>query len=243
MSRALVPILLAALAWSSYWFWGARNNLESIHRGLERPAGASTEIKYGLVSQVGFPNRYDVTVNNLSIESQIGEKLVTLPFIQILRLIYKSNHKIIIFPNSLSIYDFNIKWENAKASIVEDTLEDRIILEAHNLIVNEGKRLGFKAERLQVSILYGKFGTIKPAIIINFSGIETENKRTKFKLHLRANLNLKISPALDLSNFVKSITQPNTWIEFNEDNYKTSESFLLGNQKLLLSSSSFELFK
>ena len=184
-----------------------------------------------------------MTVNNLSIENPIGEKIVTLPFIQVLRLIYKSNHKIIIFPNSLSIYDFNIKWENAKASIVEDTLEDRIILEAHNLIVNEGKRLGFKAERLQVSILYEKFGTIKPAIIINFSGIETENKRTKFKLHLRANLNLKISPALDLSNFVKSITQPNTWIEFNEENYKTSESFLLGNQKLLLSSSSFELFK
>ena len=243
MSRALVPILLAAIAWSSYWFWGAQNNLESIHRGLEFPADGSTEIKYGLVSQVGFPNRYDVTVNNLSIENPIGEKIVTLPFIQVLRLIYKSNHKIIIFPNSLSIYDFNIKWENAKASIVEDTLEDRIILEAHNLIVSEGKRLGFKAERLQVSMLYEKFGRIKPAIIINFSGIKTENKRTKFKLHLRANLNLKISPALDLSNFVKSITQPNTWIEFNEENYKTSESFLLGNQKLLLSSSSFELFK
>ena len=243
MSRALVPILLAAIAWSSYWFWGAQNNLESIHRGLKSPAGGSPEIKYGLVNQVGFPNRYDVTVNNLSIENPIGEKIVTLPFIQVLRLIYKSNHKIIIFPNSLSIYDFNIKWENAKASIVEDTLEDRIILEAHNLIVSEGKRLGFKAERLQVSILYEKFGTIKPSININFSGIETENKRTKFKLHLKANLNLKISPALNLSNFVKSITQPNTWIEFNEENYKTSESFLLGNQKLLLSSSSFELFK
>ena len=243
MSRALVPILLAAIAWSSYWFWGAQNNLKSIHKGLERPASASTEIKYGLVNQVGFPNRYDVTVNNLSIENPNGEKIVTLPFIQVLRLIYKSNHKIIIFPNSFSIYDFNIKWENAKASIVEDILEDRIILEAHNVIVSEGKRLGFKAERLQVSMLYEKFGTIKPAIIINFSGIETENKRTKLKLHLGANLNLKISPAMDLSNFVKSIMQPNTWIEFNKENYKTSESFLMGNQKLLLSSSSFELFK
>ena len=243
MSRALVPILLAVIVWSSYWFWGAQNNLESIHRGLEFPADGSIEIKYGVVSQVGFPNRYDVTVNNLSIENPIGEKIVTLPFIQVLRLIYKSNHKMIIFPNSLSIYDFNIKWENAKASIVEDTLEDRIILEAHNLIVSEEKRLGFKAERLQVSMLYEKFGTIKPAIIINFAGIETENKQTKFKLHLKANLNLKKPPTLDLSNFVKSITQPNTWIEFNEENYKTSESFLLGNQKLLLSSSSFELFK
>ena len=243
MSRALVPILLAAIAWSSYWFWGAQNNLKSIHRGLERPAGASTEIKYGLVSQVGFPNRYDVTVNNLSIENPIGEKIVTLPFIQVLRLIYKSNHKIIIFPNSLSIYDFNIKWENAKASIVEDTLEDRLILEAHNLIVSEGKRPNFKAETLQVSFLYEKFGKIKPAIIINFAGIEIKNKQTKFKLHLKANLNLKKPPTLDLANFVKSITQPNTWIEFNKENYKTSESFLLGNQKLLLSSSSFELFK
>ena len=243
MSRALVPILLAAIVWRSYWFWGAQNNLESITKGLERPAGGSTEIKYGLVSQVGFPNRYDVTVNNLSIENPIGEKIVTLPFIQVLRLIYKSNHKIIIFPNSLSIYDFNIKWENAKASIVEDTLEDRIILEAHNLIVSEGKRLGFKAERLQVSMLYEKFGTIKPAIIINFAGIETENKQTKFKLHFRANLNLKISPALDLSNFVNTIMEPNTWVEFSEENYKTSKSFLLGNQKFLLSNSSYKLFK
>ena len=89
MSRALVPILLAAIVWSSYWFWGAQNNLENIHRGLESPANGSTEIKYGLVNQVGFPNRYDVTVNNLSIENPIGEKIVTLPFIQVLRLIYK----------------------------------------------------------------------------------------------------------------------------------------------------------
>ena len=243
MSRALVPILLAAIAWSSYWFWGAQNNLESIHRGLESPAGGSIELKYGLVSQAGFPNRYDVTVNNLSIENPIGEKIVTLPFIQVLRLIYKRNHKIIIFPNSLSIYDFNIKWENAKASIVEDTLEDRLILEAHNLIVSEGKGFDFKAETLQVSFLYEKFGKIKPEIIINFAGIEIKNKQTKFKLHLKANLNLKVSPTLDLSNFVKSITQPNTWVEFNEENYKTSESFLLGNQKLLLSRSSYELFK
>jgi len=242
LSRALVPILLAAIVWSSYWFWGAQNNLENIHRGLESPANGSTEIKYGLVNQVGFPNRYDVTVNNLSIEDPIGKKIVTLPFIQVLRLIYKSNHKIIIFPNSLSIYDFNIKWENAKASIVEDTLEDRLILEAQNLIVKEEKRLSFKAEKLQISILYEKLGEIKP-VIINFAGIETENKQTKFKLHLKANLNLKVSPTLDLSNFVNTIIQPNTWVEFNEENYKTSESFLLGNQKFLLSSSSYELFK
>ena len=103
--------------------------------------------------------------------------------------------------------------------------------------------MGFKAEKLQVSILYEKLGTIKPAIIINFAGIETENKQTKFKLHLKANLNHKVSPTLDLSNFVNTIIQPNTWVEFNEENYKTSESFLLGNQKFLLSSFSYELFK
>ena len=243
MSRTLVPILLAAIMWGSYWFWGAQNNLESIHRSLESPASGPTEIKYGLVSQVGFPNRYDVTVNDLLIENPTGKKIVTLPFIQVLRLIYKNNHKIIIFPNSLSIYDFNIKWENAKASIVEDTLEDRLILEAQNLLVNKGTQLIFKAEKLQISILYEKLGENKPVIIINFAAIETENKHTKFKLSLKANLNLKVSPTLDLSNFVNAIIQPNTWVEFNEENYNTSESFLIGNQKFLLSSSSYQLFK
>ena len=243
MYRALVPILLATIVWSSYWFWGAQNNLENIHRGLQSPASDSTEIKYGLISQVGFPNRYDVTVNNLSIENPIGKKIVTLPFIQVLRLIYKSNHKIIIFPNSLSIYDFNIKWENAKASVVEDTLEDRLIFEAQNLIFTEEKRLSFRAEKLQISILYEKLGEIKPVIIINFAGIETKNKQTKSQLNLKANLNLNASATLDLSNFVNTIIQPNTWIEFNKENYKTSGSFLLGNQEFLLSSSSYELFK
>jgi len=229
--------------WSSYWFWGAQNNLENIHGSLESPASDLPEIKYGLVSQVGFPNRYDVTVNNLSIGNPTGKKIVTLPFIQVLRLIYKSNHKIIIFPNSLSIYNFNIKWENAKASIVEDTLEDRLILEAQNLLVNKGTQLIFKAEKLQISILYEKLGENKPVIIINFAAIETENKRTKLKLGLKANLNLNVSPTLDLSNFINAIIQPNTWVEFNEENYNTSESFFLGNQKFLLSSSSYELFK
>ena len=146
MSRTLVPILLAAILWSSYWFWGAQNNLENIHRSLESPASDSTEIKYGLVSQVGFPNRYDVTVNNLSIENPTGKKIVTLPFVQVLRLIYKSNHKIIIFPNELSIYNFNIKWENAKASIVKDTFEDRLIIEAENLMINDEKEFRFQAK-------------------------------------------------------------------------------------------------
>ena len=78
-------------------------------------------------------------MNNLSIENPNGKQIATFPFIQVIRLIYNKTHQIIIFPNELSIYNFNIKWENAKASIVKDTFEDRLIIEAENLMINDEK--------------------------------------------------------------------------------------------------------
>ena len=99
-----------AIIWSGYWFWGANDNLENIYKSLENPKSGSINIKYGSTSQVGFPNRYDVTVNNLSIENPNGKQIATFPFIQVIRLVYNKTHQIIIFPNKLSIYNFNIKF-------------------------------------------------------------------------------------------------------------------------------------
>ena len=143
MFRTLVPILLIVIGWSSYWFWSAQDNLQNIYKNLEISGNSATIINYGTVSQVGFPNRYDVTVNDISIDGPTGKKIINLPFIQIMRLTYNSGHQIIILPNSLSIYNFEFNWENAKASIVTETFEDRIILEAENLIIKGKKGISF----------------------------------------------------------------------------------------------------
>ena len=178
------------IAWSSYWFWSAQDNLENIYKNLESSVNSATKINYRTVSQVGFPNRFDVTINDISIDGPTGKQIINLPFIQIMRLTYNSRHQIIILPNSLSIYNFNFNWENAKASIVKETVEDRIILEAENLIIKGENRFRFHAKKLQISLLHKKLSDFKSQIILDLSGIKDEKKQTKSKLHIEANLNL-----------------------------------------------------
>jgi hypothetical protein len=231
------------IAWSSYWFWSAQDNLENIYKNLESSGNSATTINYGTVSQVGFPNRFDVTINDISIDGPTGKQIINLPFIQIMRLTYNSSHQIIILPNSLSIYNFNFNWENAKASIVNETVEDRIILEAENLIIKGENGFRFHAEKLQISLLHKKLSDFKPQIILDLSGIKDEKKRTKSKLHIEANLNLEGSPKLNLTNFVNSIIEPNTWTKIDQKNHQTVESFFIGNQEFLFSRPTYLLFK
>jgi len=241
--RTLVPILLIVIAWSSYWFWSAQRNLENTYKNLESSVNSATKINYGTVSQVGFPNRFDVTINDISIDSPTGQQIINLPFIQIMRLTYNSSHQIIILPNSLSIYNFNFNWENARASIVKETVEDRIILEAENLIIKGENGFRFHAKKLQISLLHKKLSDFKSQIILDLSGIKDEKKRTKSKLHMEANLNLEGSPKLNLTNFVNSIIQPNTWTKINQKKQQTVESFFIGNQEFLFSRPAYLLFK
>ena len=243
MFRTLVPILLIVIGWSSYWFWNAQDNLQNIYKNLESSGNSAIIINYGTVSQVGFPNRYDVTVNDISIDGPTGKKIINLPFIQIMRLAYNNSHQIIILPNSLSIYNFDFNWENAKASIVTETSEDRIILEAENLIIKGKKGFRFHAEKLQVSLLNKKLIDLNPQIMLDFSGIKDEKNQTKSELHLQANLNLEGASKLNLTNFVNSIIQPNTWAKIDQKNYKTGESFFIGNQEFLFSRPAYSLFK
>ena len=243
MFRTLVPILLIVIVWSSYWFWSAQDNLENIYKNLENSGNSATIINYGTVSQVGFPNRFDVTINDISIDGPTGKRIINLPFIQIMRLTYNSRHQIIILPNSLSIYNFNFNWENAKASIVKENVEDRIILEAENLIIKGGNGFSFHAEKLQISLLHKKLSDFKPQIILDLSGIKDEKKQTKSKLHIEANLNLEGSPNLHLTNFVNSIIQPNTWNKIDQKNHQPGESFFIGNQEFLFSRPAYSLFK
>lgn len=243
MFRTLLPILLIVIVWSSYWFWSAQDNLENIYKNLENSGNSATIINYGTVSQVGFPNRFDVTINDISIDGPTGKQIINLPFIQIMRLTYNSRHQIIILPNSLSIYNFNFNWENAKASIVKENVEDRIILEAENLIIKGGNGFSFHAEKLQISLLHKKLSDFKPQIILDLSGIKDEKKQTKSKLHIEANLNLEDSPKLHLTNFVNSIVQPNTWTKIDQKNHQPGESFFIGNQEFLFSRPAYSLFK
>jgi hypothetical protein len=81
-----------------------------------------------------------------------------------------------------------------KLLLLKRPVEDRIILEAENLIIKGENGFRFHAKKLQISLLHKKLSDFKSQIILDLSGIKDEKKQTKSKLHIEANLNLEGSP-------------------------------------------------
>jgi hypothetical protein len=99
--RKLIAILVVlSVAWAGYWFVGS----SAVQRGVEtwfaeqQTRGVTAE--KSTLTVRGFPNRFDVTIEDLKIadpRSGIGWEA---PFAQIFALSYKPWHVIAAFPNS-----------------------------------------------------------------------------------------------------------------------------------------------
>jgi hypothetical protein len=102
MLRIILPISAALmLGWFGYWFWGAKDNKAAVEAYLlSQPHWSVT---YTTAEQRGFPNRYDVTLTDVVIASKDGKVSLNFPKLQIMRLMYKTNHWIVGFPQTLSI--------------------------------------------------------------------------------------------------------------------------------------------
>ena len=95
MFRMLLIIILAALLWSAAWFWGGASNKTRITTWISDQQQAGYAIGYTDLSQLGFPNRYDVTLQNPQLSApQLGLNWQAT-FIQIMRLSYQPDHYIL----------------------------------------------------------------------------------------------------------------------------------------------------
>ncbi len=94
--RALTIILaVAAALWGGYWFAGSRA-LDSAARGWF--AGQSGA-QYSSLSVAGFPNRFDLTVNDLHLEAPDGSLVWDAPFAQVFAMTWKPWHVIAALPD------------------------------------------------------------------------------------------------------------------------------------------------
>ena len=157
MFRMLLIIILAALLWSAAWFWGGASNKMRITSWISDQEQAGYAIGYRDLSQLGFPNRYDVTLQNPQLSApQLGLNWQAT-FIQIMRLSYQPDHYIFVWPNAqkMTVNDLGLDFrhQGLKASIVSrDPGQFRLSAEAGESAVSSGDRLWLKAQEWQLSI-------------------------------------------------------------------------------------------
>lgn len=122
MRKLLIVIVLAALAWSLYWFVGASGHQTAMTKWLDDRRAEGWQVEYTDHTVRGFPNRFDTTLTDLALTDPETGISWQAPFFQILSLSYKPNHLIAIWPNEQLIATphekFTVKTEDMRASLV-----------------------------------------------------------------------------------------------------------------------------
>ena len=100
--------------------------------------GGAGIASYSDIRQVGFPNRYDVTLNDLRIAKNDFEIFET-DVLQIMRLAYRQDHFVLAFSNDIKIVGQNITTSQNRASIVKQENDvQRVVWEANDIALDNG---------------------------------------------------------------------------------------------------------
>ncbi|TDL91082.1 DUF2125 domain-containing protein [Meridianimarinicoccus aquatilis] len=128
MRIILAVILLAAAAWSGYWFIGSN----AVERGL-RDWFATRAAEGWVVSNtdihtVGFPNRFDTTISDVELADPATGWAWSAPFFQTLALSYKPGHVIAVWPDTQTVatplQKIDVQSETMRGSVVLADLND-----------------------------------------------------------------------------------------------------------------------
>ena len=173
MLRIILPISAALmLGWFGYWFWGAKDNKAAVEAYLlSQPHWSVT---YTTSEQRGFPNRYDVTLTDVVIASKDGNVSLNFPKLQIMRLMYKTNHWIVGFPQTLSITGpfgtATASHSKAIASIVLDDQRVKLALEISDFEFLLGQN--YTSPSVILSAAFNSTDQVLGARILNKNGEE-----------------------------------------------------------------------
>ncbi len=128
MARKLVVvILLAALAWSGYWWVGSTAKETALVSWLEERRNAGWVADYQSLDVRGFPNRFDTRIVNLELADPESGWAWSAPEFQVLALSYQPNHIIAVWPQiqtfSSPLERIEVEAKDMRASVkfVADT--------------------------------------------------------------------------------------------------------------------------
>ena len=139
--RTLFALILgAAVSWSVFWLWGALSYKADLYEWISDRQNDGWRIEIDDIVLFGYPNRFDITLENPHISSKDVDFKWQGAFLQILRLSYNKNHTIAVLPEThrfnIGGIWFNITSENLLASIVDlENGTQRIVVEGTKLRV------------------------------------------------------------------------------------------------------------
>lgn len=175
MQRLIILVLGIAILWSGFWFWGAERNKAGIAALVAGAEKSGWQVQFDQISQMGFPNRYDVTLRNPQIGNAAGAFDWQAAFLQIMRLTYTPTHWLIIWPDThdltLAGQPVRLTSQTLRASVTQsEGAQWRATATAENLTFTANPGLSLPVENVQISIeqrlektrVYAKGTTAQP---------------------------------------------------------------------------------
>ncbi len=122
MRLLLIVIVAASALWSGYWWFGSRVVETGLRGWLDGRAADGWVAEYSSIRTRGFPNRFDTTVERLELADPAKGVAWSAPLFQILRLSYRPNHVIAVWPGEQTLATreerVTVNTSQARASLV-----------------------------------------------------------------------------------------------------------------------------
>lgn len=156
MRILLALMMLASALWGGYWFVGSRALIHRINAAQAKAQAAGLTAEFD-ADVMGFPNRFDLTLNNPILKDPASGVGWRAPFFQLFALSYQPHKMIAVWPHrqvvTTGFEDITVSSNDMRASFaVRPTTAlplDRAIFVAENLTLAAGSNAaGMKTLRL-----------------------------------------------------------------------------------------------
>ncbi|MDF0603020.1 DUF2125 domain-containing protein [Psychromarinibacter sp. C21-152] len=150
MRLLIGALLVAAAAWSGWWWIGSGREVAAIRDWIGRTDGARADA----VSIAGFPNRFDTRI--AAPELRIGNVTWSAPVLELMRLSYRPGHYIVAVADSQTLatpaQTVDMETERARASVVyTDGAPDRLSVVIDALRLSSSAGWSARAETLLIA--------------------------------------------------------------------------------------------
>ena len=160
MRILLWTISFVILSWSAYWVIGAKSIKSELSESIQKFNSGDWSIEYSDAIVRGFPYRFDVTINNLTVKNKKNYLTWTLPYFQILSLSYSPKNLILVWPKEQELKTktktINLTSNKMLASIERTNIRSydisKFILEVEGAIVKSSQDLVIQSKSLILAI-------------------------------------------------------------------------------------------
>ena len=242
MRILLWTISFVILSWSAYWVIGAKSIKSELSESIQKFNSGDWSIEYSDAIVRGFPYRFDVTINNLTVKNKKNYLTWTLPYFQILSLSYSPKNLILVWPKEQELKTktktINLTSNKMLASIERTNIRSydisKFILEVEGAIVKssqdlviQSKSLILAIDKLKVETAAYKFGLSSTELSIQPSNHRTYGLAGLFNT---TSLNLNINADVYLDTLLR-VTKKQDYPKITKLNLKeisiNSKDFIL----------------